>query len=52
MFSDFTIRELEKIFCGDSGDMPYLSGPKLVEFFNKFGFRDKEISFVSGSTLN
>lgn len=40
MFSDFTIRELAKILCGDVECMPYLSGPKLVDLFNKYGARD------------
>ena len=40
MFSEFTIRELAKIFCGDVEHMPYLSGPKLVGLFNKYGARD------------
>jgi len=40
MFSDFTITELAKILCGDTGCMPYLSGPKLVALFNKHGARD------------
>lgn len=40
MFSDFTIKELAKIICGDKGYMPYLSGPMLVDLFNNYGSRD------------
>jgi hypothetical protein len=40
MLSDFAIKELAKILCGDVEYMPYLSGPELVELFNRYGFRD------------
>ena len=38
--SEFTIKHLSKIVCGDSGYTPYLSGPNLVELFNNYGSRD------------
>ncbi|MBN2352082.1 MAG: abortive infection family protein [Spirochaetales bacterium] len=38
--SAFTIKHLAKIVCGDSGYTPYLSGPRLVELFNRYGFRE------------
>lgn len=38
--SKFTIRKLAKILNGDTGHTPYLSGPELVELFNRFGSRD------------
>ncbi|MDZ7795510.1 MAG: abortive infection family protein [Spirochaetia bacterium] len=38
--SDFTIKHLSKIICGDSGYTPYLSGPNLVDLFNSYGSRD------------
>ena len=38
--TDFTIKHLAKIICGDCGYTPYLSGPRLVELFNRHGSRD------------
>ena len=41
-----TISAIQRVITGDKIDMnagplaPYLSGPKLVEFFNEFGFND------------
>ena len=38
--SQLTISDLAKIITGDSEISPYRSGPKLVDFFNQFGFND------------
>lgn len=38
--SEFSIQKLARILNGDTGHTPYLSGPKLVELFNRFGARD------------
>ncbi len=38
--TEFTIKHLVKIVCGDSKITPYLSGPNLVELFNRHGSRD------------
>ena len=38
--SAFTIDSLKEFITGDSGCTPKLTGPKLVELFNQFGFRD------------
>ena len=32
--------QLGKLIAGDIGSTPYLTGPKLVQFFNEFGFDD------------
>lgn len=39
--SDKTIEYLEDIISGNSEMTPYLSGPKLINYFSKFGFSDK-----------
>ena len=36
----FTIKHLCRILNGDTGHMPYLSGPRLVELCNRHGSRD------------
>lgn len=36
--SENTIEHLKLIITGDSGFTPYLSGPKLVKLFNRYGF--------------
>ncbi len=38
--STHTIDVLKDIVTGDSSLSPYLSGPKLVKLFNKYGFDD------------
>lgn len=38
--SQFTIERLCKIIDGDTQIMPYLSGPQLVELYNRHGGRD------------
>ena len=38
--SKLTIKHLSIIINGDCGYTPYLSGPNLVELFNRHGFRD------------
>ena len=38
--SDFTIGFLGEAIAGDCDGFPYRSGPNLVRFFNRFGFRD------------
>lgn len=38
--SNYAIRQLSNIICGDVEYMPYLSGPQLVAIFNKYGFKD------------
>lgn len=38
--SEFTINALKNIFSGDSTLTPYRSGPKLVDFFNRYGSKD------------
>lgn len=39
--SEYAIGELEELISGNSEYTPYLSGPKLVELFNTFGFNDE-----------
>lgn len=39
-FSNKTIEYLKGIITGDSGKTEYLSGSKLVNFFNSFGYKD------------
>lgn len=38
--SDFTLEKLVPIICRDNSCMPYLSGPRLVYFFNGHGFNE------------
>lgn len=38
--SEYTLQHLAKAVCGDSDFTPYLTGPKLVLFFNKLGFNE------------
>jgi hypothetical protein len=38
--SEFTINNLSKAICGDSGYTPYLKGPELVHLFNQFGYNE------------
>lgn len=38
--SEYTIKNLAKIVCGDVEYMPYVSGPNLVYFFNRYGSND------------
>ncbi len=38
--SEYTVKSLAKAACGDARYTPYLSGPDLVFFFNKYGFED------------
>jgi hypothetical protein len=38
--SDIAINPLAKIICGDNTISPYMTGPSLVNFFNKHGFDD------------
>jgi hypothetical protein len=38
--SERTIGALAKIITGDNDLSPYRSGPKLVKFFNKYGYND------------
>ncbi|HRN49387.1 MAG TPA: hypothetical protein PK110_15870 [Niabella sp.] len=38
--SNKVTEQLGKIIAGDIGSAPYLSGPKLVAFYNEFGFDD------------
>ena len=38
--SDFSAQRIGEFIAGDSEGWPYRSGPKLVAFFNKLGFRD------------
>lgn len=38
--SDLTINALKSFVTGDESPSPYTSGPKLVTFFNAFGFND------------
>lgn len=40
MISEKTIEYLKTIITGDSGKSEYKTGPKLIEFFNQFGFSD------------
>ena len=38
--SDFSAQRIAEFIAGDLSGWPYRSGPKLVAFFNKMGFRD------------
>jgi len=38
--SEHTLKHLAQAVCGDSSYTPYLTGPKLVLMFNKYGFKD------------
>ena len=38
--SSFNIKHLAKMIAGDTEGWPYRGGPKLVQFFNEYGFRD------------
>lgn len=38
--SEYSIKNLAKVVCGDCGYTPYLSGHNLVLFFNKYGSND------------
>lgn len=38
--SDYSAQKLGDFIAGDPDGWPYRSGPKLVSFFNKMGFRD------------
>ena len=38
--SDFSAQRIGEFIAGDPEGWPYRSGPKLVVFFNKLGFRD------------
>ena len=35
-----SVEKLADVICGDNGESPYRSGPKLIEFFNSFGSED------------
>lgn len=38
--SDFSTQKIGNFIAGDADGWPYRSGPKLVAFFNKMGFRE------------
>ena len=38
--SDFSAQKIGEFIAGDPDGWPYRSGPKLVAFFNKMGFRE------------
>lgn len=38
--SDFSAQRLDEFISGDPEGWQYRSGPKLVDFFNKMGFRE------------
>lgn len=38
--SDFSAQKIGEFIAGDPEGWPYRSGPKLVDFFNKMGFRE------------
>lgn len=38
--SDYSVQKIGELIAGNPDGWPYRSGPKLVEFFNKLGFRD------------
>lgn len=38
--SEFSLTHLAKALCGDGGYTPYLNGPSLVTFFNKYGYNE------------
>jgi len=38
--SEYTLVHLTKAVCGDTQYTPYLSGPALVHFFNKYGYNE------------
>lgn len=38
--SEFTLVNMAKVVCGDVEYTPYMSGPEIVHFFNKFGFNE------------
>lgn len=38
--SDFSAQKIGEFIAGDPEGWPYRSGPKLVAFFNKMGFRE------------
>lgn len=40
IISEYTLKSLAKIVCGDVDYMPYQTGPELVHFFNKYGSDD------------
>lgn len=48
--SDFSIEALARILIGEGKITPYMSGPKLVTFFNNFGIRDV-YTYESGGGL-
>ena len=41
--SEYTVNSLANAACGDAWYTPYLSGPSLVFFFNKYGFVHKRL---------
>lgn len=38
--SDYSTQKIGEFIAGDADDWPYRSGPMLVAYFNKLGFRD------------
>jgi hypothetical protein len=38
--SEYTLVHLTKAVCGDTQYMPYLTGPAIVHFFNKYGYNE------------
>ena len=43
MLSENSLKQISHIFCGDTeGYYVYKSGPKLVDFFNRY-FKDNDI---------
>jgi len=38
--SEFSLNNLAKAVCGDSGYTPYVKGYELVTYFNKYGFNN------------
>ncbi len=39
--SDLTLNAIKQFVTGDDSPSTYMSGPKLIEFFNAFGFNDE-----------
>ena len=40
-FREISYEKIGKLVCGDEGPSQYLSGPKLVKFFNNLGIKDE-----------
>jgi hypothetical protein len=38
--SEYTLKNLSKVVCGDNGYTPYVKGYELVLYFNKYGLND------------